>query len=212
MAAVNEVWEVTTQQLLWGQTLINTAALKLTQVPAGMTDEQLFDKLTGPPNDGYITTLAHLLSEMQSNQLTHVRLTAQRVIPAGGVVFIKQVAIAGAQPGNPKFTNTALCISRRGNGPGRRKYGRIAVGGLPDNYAENGRWNVNMLGMASAVANKLIGQWFSQDQTVGALVGFFSPPRPWLPVPPEGLFIHCLSAVPRDTTRVQRSRTVNVGI
>lgn len=212
MPALGDVWEVALHQRLYQQELVNTFGFQIMALGAATTDQQIADLLIGPQVGSWAELFTGLVKAIQSTELTHVRRVAQRVDPGESPVYERIVNLPGVLPDPAGFSNTALCISRRGDSTGRRKYGRIAVGGIPSTQCDSGFWNAGILAAGENIKPLMINTFTPQASTTTFTVGFWSsgyrqPPLPNL-IP---LFVPCLSAVVRGTTRVQRSRTIGVG-
>jgi len=213
MPAIGDVWEVGLWQRLYNQMILNTFALKIKVLGTLATENAVAGAILTPVAGNWCEDMVGDMTDMQSGDLVHVRRMATKVMPTPGPLF----DILTNQPGDLSdpagLTNTALAISRRGEATGRRKYGRVAIAGIPKLYAVSGKWDAFITGLATDVADRCIGDFGHVASGAVFEVGFYSSgyrKPPLIPLPQ--LFVKGLSTAIRSTTRVQRSRTVDVGI
>jgi len=210
-----DVYRFALVQKQFGQEIVNTFALKVETATDEM-DESTFLGAQFNNVDGRMTdNISQIMREFQDQSLTHVKWTAQKVLPTVGALYEFSINQTGTFDSAPETCNTALCITRFGAGGGRRQRGRIALTGFPGNLGVEGKWGIGAKAAAETLAPKLYATYTAPLGIYTLSMGFFSPAhdgrRNNQIVHYDALYVKCVGAVVRDTVRVQRSRTVNVG-
>lgn len=218
MIILNDVFAFALHQRLFGQEVINTFALKVTQVVGDYTETEFIDlcfaNATGKFNAA--GQLRQLMLPLQADALTHEKWTAQRVQGVLSGVFERALSsnVTGTDLADCDTANVAGCISRRGAAPGRRNKGRIAIAGITVNAAAEGLLSAGWQSDAALLAVKLRGE-LEIEPGLTVTMGFWSPTHTGmvggLPVVYPAQFVAVVDTTVRNTVRVQRSRTIGVG-
>jgi hypothetical protein len=222
MIQPEDVWAFALEQELFGQQIINTFALKITAAPVNLTEVSFMSAQWGNVGVGFndLNGLFGGFQQLQTGQVKYVAWHVRRVVGELTNNFVFPItnggaAIFGLKPGDCETANVALSIERKGLAAGRRSRGRIAVAGLPTTSMAGGRWDASTLVSGTGLAEDLVGQKVT-SQEVTLEMGFWSPEHEQKSA--EGVvtilpsqFTFAVSATPKDTVRVQRSRTVSVG-
>lgn len=215
---VGDVFAAALEMSMNGQQVYNTLALKVTAVPAATSEETWADTYFGTgaffnaPASNFL--FAH--RNCCTSDLKYIQWHVRRADPNPTQPLAKAIAAntSGSLVGPTLPQNVAASISRAGSAAGRRNRGRIAVAGAPqvDNVA--GKWSDTHLTRLGLLGVVLIGT-VAGAAGYGAQVGYWVPAHTGTvggqPVNYPALFVPCVSAIARETVRVQRSRTVGVG-
>jgi hypothetical protein len=218
MIAVGDVWAFALEQSLFGQQVVNTFALRITATPPNLSEGTFLDERFANNNLGFNDPNDILgdFKNLQTSQVEYRNWRAKRVtgVLTNEFVFPLAAPSAGFKPGDCETANTALSIARKGLLAGRRSRGRIAVAGLPTTSMAAGKWDGDTLNSATSLAGDIAGI----KTTPGGVsyeMGYWSPGKEEVVdgviVITLPLFTFCVNALPKDTVRVQRSRTVGVG-
>jgi hypothetical protein len=218
MISVGDVWTFALEQALFGQQIINTFALRVTTVPANTTESAFITELWETADQGFNdgNNIANDIRQMQSIQVGHRNWHVKRVTNVLSNTFVIPVPgqPTGLLNGDCETANVALSVTRKGLGAGRRSRGRVAIAGITTlNYAA-GKFGSDILINAVSLSGDIAGIKSSPSGIVYEM-GYWSPGSTkvvdGVTVITLPLFTYCVSAGPRDTVRVQRSRTVGVG-
>lgn len=220
MVGVGDVWRFSLVQRLFGQIMVNTFALRVEALSIPVEENDWVNTLWGGATSAINTRFSDMLAPMQTEQVEYLRWDVQRVDPNPTATWTvaKTGTLTGIREGNAQTANVAISITRKGAGPGKRERGRIAVGGIAAESYENGELGIIHYNVVNAVHYRMTGQLTGAGDAYTVSFGFWSPQHTALvgnpPVavtyPPK--YTPCVSSVLRTTMRVQRSRTVNVGM
>lgn len=208
--AVNDIWKFALRQVLFGQEVINTFALKVTALGTATTEtafmSSLFTDTTGFFNQA--GALRDVILDQQSNEVTHDSWIVERAYPnpTGVFTFALSDNVAGHINATCETANVSMSISRKALGLGRQYRGRIQLAGLPTTTYAAGVFGDNALADATAVSAKMIGE-YSAAAPGTFQMGWYV----YYPGPALNLFRNAITSTPKRTVRVQRSRTVGVG-
>jgi hypothetical protein len=218
MIAVGDVWTFALEQSLFGQQVINTFALRVTTVPANTTESAFITEMWETANAGFngLNDIGNDIRQMQSTAVQHRNWHVKRVTNSPTNTFVVPVPglPTGFLAGDCETGNVAMSVTRKGLSAGRRSRGRVAIAGIPTVDYSQGKFGADVLLNAVALSGDIAG---IKQSTSGIVfeMGYWSPGKTEevngvteITLP---LFTYCVSAGPRDTVRVQRSRTVGVG-
>jgi hypothetical protein len=215
----NDTWVFALHQRLFGQEVINTFALDISAVPAAEISEVQFVSNLFDPVNGYFNLGGNLrlnIASIQSPQVTHEKWTTKRVRGVLTTTFevpLEQGSV-GSRAGDAETANLAMSISRKAVYVGRRWRGRIAVAGVPTTDYAAGKFSAVIVDLASFIVPEMVGSHSSQAGLTFDL-GFYTPNHNGfnnlIPFFYPALWVPCVTGAPRETVRVQRSRTVGVG-
>lgn len=215
--ASGDVWAFALEQKLFGQQIINTFAMKLGAVPVNDSIEAFLNSIFGNNDDSLNAEgdLRDTIRALQSDQVTHVGWLVKRLLPVETATFVIGLTerLTGAIASDCETANVAMAIGRKGELPGRRHRGRIAIAGIPTTSYAAGVFNA-----AAVAAGNLVGAQMSGFRNRAGQAqynhGFVVPsrknPNPALPRSTPR-FEEVVAFKAQSTVRVQRSRTVGVG-
>jgi len=215
----NDTWIFALHQRLFGQEVVNTFALDVDEgAAANVTEQQFLDDCFAPVT-GYFNQAGNLrlnIASIQSPQVAHTKWSAKRIRGVITTTFEYAIdnATAGTRPGDCETANIAMSISRKGQPPGRRFRGRIAVAGVPTADYAAGVFGASVLDLASFIVPEMVGT-HTPSPGINVALGFYTGPHfgfvNLIPTNYIGLWVPCVTGAARNTVRVQRSRTVGVG-
>lgn len=215
-----DVFRFALRQTLFGQTIINTFALRVEVT--GTTDLELpymaglFEDGTGFFN--LEDRLRDEIAQQQTNQVTHNEWQVQRVNRDPTALYLWPVLTnnVGTFTGDCETGNIGMSIERKGRGPGRRQRGRIALTGLATTKYSSGVFNTEALAEAAGVAQQLQGAIDLGAELGTIAMGYWAPAsvtiKDEVVIENPAQFVRCYSAQCKREVRVQRSRTVGKGV
>jgi len=197
--AVNDIHQVTLKQDLHGQVILNTLHFRVSTVGTGSADLALANYFDSVVVASWQTVM--------SDEWHYSSTQSQKIHPLPPLLpTIVQANPSDGDIASPSFpTVVAATITKRTANAGTRWRGRVFIAGLPANGAED-----SVLGVTALADLQVIAALFFSIPTGTGLNGF--------------VFVPCLfhrddrsssdivSAIARETLRVQRRREVGRGI
>lgn len=211
--AVGNIWQLAVGYLVHGQQCYNTFGFRVQQLGDATDDGQislgLGDAAINTWATGYVTDA----KAMMSTEAVFNRVDVRKIQPNDFPLQTFTYNVPGTDIDPCDIQNVALSIQRYGEGPPYRRKGRIAMGGLPKQEGQAGRWRPATLTLALNIVPHITGTFTTPNTDTVMEVGFWAPQR----VKPNGDILpahwqHCTYATVHSTVRTQRSRTVDVGI
>lgn len=194
---------------------VNTFAFQVAEVVEPDDEDTILSSLFNFDDGAFKSRILDPISEVTSEALTFIHWDVQKVSPT--VMQPRRFAgsIAGQVEGTPSTYNTSVSVTRYGDEGGRRNRGRIALGGMPDEYHESGIINSSALLAYQLVAANIVGTYTALASIFVLRLGFWVPAHSAIvdgvPTTYPAKFTHCKRVIVHNTTRVQRSRTIGVG-
>lgn len=218
MAAAGDVFAFALRARMYQQTIINTFAFRVDSMSAPLTDAALIEAFFNGETTVMTTRIQAPLRACQSEDMLHQQWEVRKVLPVETLPTVVPITWAeqGILADAAETANVAASITRYGDLAGRRNKGRIAIAGIVQAQYEQG-----LIGATLGVTLDVVGQGITGTYNSAALgvtisFGFFSPLHTGtvggLPVTYPAQFVACPRYRVQPTVRVQRSRTVGVGI
>lgn len=219
MLQVGDIWTFSLRQSLFNQLVVNTFAMRAAQMPTAISETDFVNEFFTDAS-GIFNTAGNLrltIRGAQSNEVRHVDWFVKRVTQPTTQTFIRVVTTnnLGAIASTCETANLALSIWRRGIEGGRRNQGRVAIAGIPTSEMSAGVFDQPAINDGNLIAANLGGAITTANNNRYE-IGYFSPAHEGLnsgvAVQYPAKFTHVTTTRTQTTVRVQRSRTVGVGL